>query len=157
MLIKAGANLTYIPSDEASYSSPFVSAPAQAALAESSRCGFVKIVQVYYNLLYFTDISYLKNPRQHLLEHYWNITEILQDYYRNITGREKLECVQECVLFVAWRSIPVTDTMERNRSDVYCTLFYAFSRFFTLFNAFLWSSHSHHFLIFSDITRFRCP
>ena len=46
VLVKAGAILTYIPSDEESYSSPFVSAPAQTALAEASRCGFLRIVQV---------------------------------------------------------------------------------------------------------------
>ena len=46
VLVKAGATLTYIPSDEESYSSPFVSAPAQTALAEASRCGFLRIVQV---------------------------------------------------------------------------------------------------------------
>ena len=46
LLVQSGAELTYIPSDEESFSSPFVSAPAQSALAESSRCGFMRIVQV---------------------------------------------------------------------------------------------------------------
>lgn len=46
LLVKGGASLTYIPSAEESNSSPFVSAPAQTALAESARCGFQRIVQV---------------------------------------------------------------------------------------------------------------
>ena len=44
-LAKAGADLSYIPSDEDSFQSPFVSAPAQSALGESARCGFVRICQ----------------------------------------------------------------------------------------------------------------
>ena len=46
LLVKGGADLKYIPSSEKSNSSPFVSAPAQTALAESARCGFHRIVQV---------------------------------------------------------------------------------------------------------------
>lgn len=38
-------DLSYIPPDEQAGASPFVSAPAQAALAEAARCGFYKIVQ----------------------------------------------------------------------------------------------------------------
>lgn len=44
-LTKAGSDVTYIPADEDSYQSPFVSAPAQSALGESARCGFVRICQ----------------------------------------------------------------------------------------------------------------
>lgn len=54
--MQGGADLLYIPSDEESYSSPFVSAPAQSALAEASRCGFMRIVQVtltYIFLIYY--------------------------------------------------------------------------------------------------------
>lgn len=46
ILIRGGADLKYIPSAEQSNSSPFVTAPAQTALAESARCGFHGIVQV---------------------------------------------------------------------------------------------------------------
>lgn len=46
LLIRGGADLKYIPSAEESNLSPFVSAPAQTALAESARCGFHGIVQV---------------------------------------------------------------------------------------------------------------
>ena len=45
VLVKAGADARYIPSDEDSFQSPFVSAPAQSALGESARCGFVRICQ----------------------------------------------------------------------------------------------------------------
>jgi hypothetical protein len=44
-LAGGGADLSYIPSDEDSNSSPFVSAPAQSALGESARCGFPRIIQ----------------------------------------------------------------------------------------------------------------
>jgi hypothetical protein len=46
LLTKSDVDLKYIPSDQESYSSPFLSAPAQSALGESSRCGFQRIVQV---------------------------------------------------------------------------------------------------------------
>lgn len=45
LLAEGGADLTYIPSDNDSNSSPFVNAPAQTALGESARCGFTRIVQ----------------------------------------------------------------------------------------------------------------
>ena len=47
LLLKApnGIRLDYIPSEEASESSPFVAAPSHSALGEASRCGFSSIVQ----------------------------------------------------------------------------------------------------------------
>jgi ankyrin repeat protein len=39
-------DVDYIPREDLSVQSPFVSAPAQAALAEAARCGFPKIVQL---------------------------------------------------------------------------------------------------------------
>lgn len=44
-LVAAGARIDYVPSEEASASSPFVAAPAHCALGESARCGFVVIVK----------------------------------------------------------------------------------------------------------------
>ena len=49
LLIKANTNLRYIPCTRESNSSLFISAPPQAALAESSRCGFLRIVEVRQN------------------------------------------------------------------------------------------------------------
>ena len=46
MLIQKGARLDYIPPEDLSSQSPFVSAPAQAALAEAARCGYHLIVKV---------------------------------------------------------------------------------------------------------------
>lgn len=46
-----GSDIDYIPPEELSMQSPFVSAPAQSALGEASRCGFPKIVQVKYTLI----------------------------------------------------------------------------------------------------------
>lgn len=40
-------NFAYIPSESDAIHSPFSSAPCQSALGEASRCGFVKVVQVY--------------------------------------------------------------------------------------------------------------
>ena len=48
-LIKANANLRYIPSSKESNSSLFMTAPPQTALAESARCGFLRIVEVRQN------------------------------------------------------------------------------------------------------------
>ena len=45
-LIFIKSDLAYIPREELSNQSPFVSTPAQSALAEAARCGFPKIVQV---------------------------------------------------------------------------------------------------------------
>lgn len=45
-LVKGGANLRYIPSEEESAASPFASAPAQSPLGEAARCGYPRIVQV---------------------------------------------------------------------------------------------------------------
>jgi hypothetical protein len=45
-LIKANANLRYIPSSKVLNSSLFMTAPPQTALAESARCGFLRIVEV---------------------------------------------------------------------------------------------------------------
>ena len=40
------ADIDYIVKEELSIQSPFVSAPAQSALAEAARCGFPRIVQI---------------------------------------------------------------------------------------------------------------
>ena len=42
----SNSEIDYIPREELSVQSPFVSAPAQSALAEASRCGFPRIVQL---------------------------------------------------------------------------------------------------------------
>lgn len=53
-LIKGNVDMTYIPSEEDAMNSPFSSAPCQSALAEASRCGFYKIVQVSDILVFYT-------------------------------------------------------------------------------------------------------
>jgi len=45
VLMENGARLDYIPDEELSSKSPFVSTPAQSPLAEAARCGFKGIVQ----------------------------------------------------------------------------------------------------------------
>ena len=51
LLVKAGALLDFVPTEELSCSSPFVAAPAHCALGESARCGFPKVVQVVIVLI----------------------------------------------------------------------------------------------------------
>ena len=46
LLLKGGASISHVPPDDLSSMSPFAAAPAHAALGESSRCGFVKIVEL---------------------------------------------------------------------------------------------------------------
>jgi ankyrin repeat protein len=48
-LVAGGAKLNYIPPEDLSSASPFVSSPAQSALGEAARCGFSKIVKVNNN------------------------------------------------------------------------------------------------------------
>ena len=50
VLLANGAKPDYIPPEELSAQSPFVSSPPQAALGEAARCGFARIVQVSYVL-----------------------------------------------------------------------------------------------------------
>lgn len=45
VLMENGARLDYIPDEELSSKSPFISTPAQSPLAEAARCGFKGIVQ----------------------------------------------------------------------------------------------------------------
>lgn len=44
-LINAGVDLSFVPPEDLSKQSPFVSAPAACALGEAARCGFHKIVE----------------------------------------------------------------------------------------------------------------
>ena len=51
ILVSRGAKVDYIPPEELSSASPFVSSPAQHALGEAARCGFSKIAKVLPFLL----------------------------------------------------------------------------------------------------------
>lgn len=46
MLIKGGADINYAPPEEQATASPFIGAPPQTALGETSRSGFQRIVQM---------------------------------------------------------------------------------------------------------------
>jgi hypothetical protein len=46
VLVKNGARMDYIPPEELSRASPFVSTPAQSPIGEAARCGYSRIVQV---------------------------------------------------------------------------------------------------------------
>ena len=46
LLVQHGADLNFIPPEELSLRSPFVSAPAQSPLGEAARCGFPRIAQI---------------------------------------------------------------------------------------------------------------
>ena len=54
VLMENGARLDYIPDEELSSKSPFVSTPAQSPLAEAARCGFKGIVQVVFLVACFS-------------------------------------------------------------------------------------------------------
>jgi hypothetical protein len=67
VLVKNGARMDYIPPEELSRASPFVSTPAQSPIGEAARCGYSRIVQVWnptYSCLISSLSRYLGSFRQ---------------------------------------------------------------------------------------------